>query len=174
MWRIHKSPGISLTKGQWGGTLMFSLICAWKQSWVNNHDPGDLKWHHTYFDITVMCPEICRQNNVTPVGQCRLLMTSSLVQIWIELLYVNTFCLSIKNIELISTDYSYEISLCIFYKTVSVVVNASLCKWCLCGLRVFGCFLSTLSMYIQLPPWLLEYTLLSQFPINITELTAVA
>ena len=33
--RIHRSPVNSLHKGQWRGTLMFSLICAWINSWVN-------------------------------------------------------------------------------------------------------------------------------------------
>ena len=30
-------------KGQWRGTLMFSLICAWINGWVHNCDAGDLK-----------------------------------------------------------------------------------------------------------------------------------
>ena len=34
--------------------LMFSLIYAWTNGWVNNRDPGDLKCHRTYYDVTVM------------------------------------------------------------------------------------------------------------------------
>ena len=39
---------------QWRGALMFSLICAWINAWVNNGDAGDLRRHHTHYDITVM------------------------------------------------------------------------------------------------------------------------
>ena len=30
-------------KGQWRGALMFSLIFAWTNGWVNNRDAGDLR-----------------------------------------------------------------------------------------------------------------------------------
>ena len=42
VWGIHLSPVKSSHKGQWRGALMFSLICAWTNSWVNNRDAGDL------------------------------------------------------------------------------------------------------------------------------------
>ena len=51
---IHRSPVNSLHKGQWCGALMFSLICAWINSWVNNREAGDLKRHCAHYDITVM------------------------------------------------------------------------------------------------------------------------
>ena len=35
---IHRSPVNSPHKGQWRGALMFSLICTWTNSWVNNRD----------------------------------------------------------------------------------------------------------------------------------------
>ena len=41
-------------KGQWRGALMFCLICAWTNGWVNNGDSGDLRDHHTHFDVTVI------------------------------------------------------------------------------------------------------------------------
>ena len=37
---IHRSPVNSLHKGQWRGALMFSLICAWINGWVNNGEAG--------------------------------------------------------------------------------------------------------------------------------------
>ena len=37
---IHRSPVNCPHKGQWGGALMFSLICAWINGWVNNGDGG--------------------------------------------------------------------------------------------------------------------------------------
>ena len=34
--------------------FMFSLICAWINSWVNNCEAGDLRCHCTQFDVIVM------------------------------------------------------------------------------------------------------------------------
>ena len=33
---------------------MFSLICAWISSWVNNPEAGDLRRHRANYDVTVM------------------------------------------------------------------------------------------------------------------------
>ena len=51
---IHRSPVNSPHKGQWGGTLMFSLICAWINSRVNNREAGDLRWNRAHYDVRVM------------------------------------------------------------------------------------------------------------------------
>ena len=42
-------------KGQWRGVLMFSLICAWTNGWVNNRNAGDLRRHRAHYDVIVMC-----------------------------------------------------------------------------------------------------------------------
>ena len=41
-------------KGQWRGALMFSLICAWINRWVNNREAGDFRRHHPHHDVIVM------------------------------------------------------------------------------------------------------------------------
>ena len=41
-------------KGQWRGALIFSLICAWTNGWVNNRYVGDLRRHRVHYDATVM------------------------------------------------------------------------------------------------------------------------
>ena len=51
---IHLSPVDSPHKGQWCGAFVFSLICTLTNGWINNQDPGDLRLHHTYYDISVM------------------------------------------------------------------------------------------------------------------------
>ena len=51
---IHWSPVNSPHKGQRCGALMFSLICAWTNGWANHRDIGDLRRHHTHYDVTVM------------------------------------------------------------------------------------------------------------------------
>ena len=52
---IHRSPVNSPHKGQWRGALMFSLICAWINGWVNNREAGDLRRHRGHYYVNVMC-----------------------------------------------------------------------------------------------------------------------
>ena len=49
-WSLLNSPHTD----QWRGALMFTLICAWTNGWVNNQDAGDLRRHRTHYDVTVM------------------------------------------------------------------------------------------------------------------------
>ena len=51
---IHRSLVNSPHKGQWRGALMFSLICACINGWVNNCKAGNLGRHCTHYDIIVM------------------------------------------------------------------------------------------------------------------------
>ena len=51
---ILRSPVNSPHKGQWRGALMFSLICARTDGWVNNRKAGDLRRHRSHYDVTVM------------------------------------------------------------------------------------------------------------------------
>ena len=53
-WEI-RSPVNSPHKGQWLGTVMFSLICAWTDDWVNNRDAGAFRHHCAHYDVTVAC-----------------------------------------------------------------------------------------------------------------------
>ena len=46
--------GNSAHKGQWRGALIFSLICAWINNWVNNGEAGDLRRHRSHYDVIVM------------------------------------------------------------------------------------------------------------------------
>ena len=50
---IHQSPVNSPHNGQRCGTLMFSLICAWINGWVNNCEADDLRRHHAHYGVTV-------------------------------------------------------------------------------------------------------------------------
>ena len=51
---IHRSPVNFLHKGQWRGALMFTLIYAWINDWVNNREAGDLRRQHGHYDVIVM------------------------------------------------------------------------------------------------------------------------
>ena len=55
---IHRRPVNFPHKGKWRRVLMFSLICAWINRWVNNREAGDLRRHHAHYDVIVMCPVI--------------------------------------------------------------------------------------------------------------------
>ena len=48
------SPVNSPHKGQLRGALMFSLICAWTNGWVNTPDAGNFRLHRAHYDLTVM------------------------------------------------------------------------------------------------------------------------
>ena len=51
---IHRSPVNFPHKGQWRGALMFSLIYARINDWVNNREAGDLRRQHGHYDVIVM------------------------------------------------------------------------------------------------------------------------
>ena len=96
-------PVNSPHKGQWRGTLMFSLICARINDWVNNREAGDLRRHRTY-DVTVMhFYLICSRTIV--VHQLMLFVDCNRLKIkLIVLCYVSLFCI-----------VSYRIVYCIVY-----------------------------------------------------------
>ena len=51
---IHRWPLNSPHKGQWRGTLIFSLIWAWINGWVNNREADDLRHPRAHYDVIVM------------------------------------------------------------------------------------------------------------------------
>ena len=63
LWGIHWSPVNFPHKGQWCRALMYSLICAWINSWVNNGKAGDLRHHCAHYDITVMSTQSVKYNH---------------------------------------------------------------------------------------------------------------
>ena len=55
---IHRSLVNSPHKGQWRGALMFTLICARINVWVNNRKAGDLRRNRVHYDVIVMCARL--------------------------------------------------------------------------------------------------------------------
>ena len=51
---IHQWPVTSPHKGRWRRALMFSVICARTNGWVNNRHAGDSILHRAQYDLTVM------------------------------------------------------------------------------------------------------------------------
>ena len=54
VWGIHWSPVNSPHKGHWRGALMFALICARINAWVNTAKAGDLRHHRAHYSVNVM------------------------------------------------------------------------------------------------------------------------
>ena len=73
-------PVKSPHKGQWRGALMFSLICAWINNWVNNREAGDLRRHRGHYDVNAMASEAiighvihcCRVNRMSYKEWCKI------------------------------------------------------------------------------------------------------
>ena len=86
-WPFVRSPVNSPHKAQWRRALMFSLICAWINAWVNNREAGDLRRHRVYYDATVMAKEW----SLLKVWECN--------STWI--MWFDDFCL-LRDIETLS------------------------------------------------------------------------
>ena len=53
---LPRWPVNSPHKGQWRGALLFSLISAWMNDWVNNREAGHFRRRDAHYDVTVMVP----------------------------------------------------------------------------------------------------------------------
>ena len=88
------------------GALMFSLICAWINGWVNNREAGDLRRHRAHHDVTVMLSHwqintyICTHEavgaNVTGYLLEAIYETTHILSIWmsVRVFHIKTFVLS--------------------------------------------------------------------------------
>ena len=61
---IHRSPVNSPHKGQWRRALMFSLICARINVWVNNGEAGVFRRSRAHYDVIVMDPLVAKTNSL--------------------------------------------------------------------------------------------------------------
>ena len=69
---IHRSPVNSPHKGQWRGVLMFSLICARINGWVNSREAGDLRRYRAHYDVIVMW---CHKDDLPYKNLCNKIMS---------------------------------------------------------------------------------------------------
>ena len=79
---IHRSPVNSTHKGQWRSALMFSLICAWINGWLNNNEAGDLRYHCVHYDVTVMLAVDISVDALAPNSARPLAVTVRTIYIW--------------------------------------------------------------------------------------------
>ena len=78
---IHRSAANSPHEGQWSGALIFSLISAWINGWVNNHEAGELPKPKIYF------PWLTQHDNIPNThvsAYCRQSLRSTLIYISME------------------------------------------------------------------------------------------
>ena len=72
---IQRSPVNSPHQDQWRGALVFFLICARINGWVNNRDAGDLRRCRAHYDVIVM--------GASPgVRRCHTAMSYQVSQSW--------------------------------------------------------------------------------------------
>ena len=88
-------------KGQWRGALMFPLICAWINGWVNNGEAGGLRRHRAHYDITVIfkfTPN-CMLNGETGSTDMRTKMHAQMINFWAKLKFGTTKKFSCTNVH---------------------------------------------------------------------------
>ena len=71
---IHRSPVNSPHKGQLREALMFTLICARINAWVNNREAGDLRRYRLHYDVIIMlwCHMACHPTMVVSLWNIQL------------------------------------------------------------------------------------------------------
>ena len=69
-WSFVRGPVNSPRKGQWRRTLMFSVIDAQINGWVNTGEADDLRNHHTHYDVIVVYTCNTLLNSFRPCDAC--------------------------------------------------------------------------------------------------------
>ena len=104
---IHRGPVNSPHKGQWRGTLMFSLICTRMKCWVNNRKAGDLRRNRAHYDVIVMKCRFGSLYNRACVAGLLLLKNCSCGPVsWPDPWLTSFLCSGFKHI--CSNDYLLE------------------------------------------------------------------
>ena len=122
---IHRSPVNSPHKGQWRGAVMFSLICAWINRWVNNRKAGNSPSRPLW-----------RQCNVISVTTCHLpyrdgiALTPSMLRLersqW-TMWYSGCLCPgSLCRTSGTATDLNY---VKMTFSFIRICTLLSLCRW---------------------------------------------
>ena len=93
-------PVNSPYKGQWCGALMFSLICAWINDWVNNREAGDLRQP----PIVIMTWSLWCQCNANRSFHAKRNTPQHLCHSWVSV--VGTYQVRKETIEHVEYDMS--------------------------------------------------------------------
>ena len=102
-------------KGQWRGALMFYLICAWIDGWVNNRDARDLRRHRAHYDVTVIIGE---KGPMPPwyiaVMCCKYMMNFHMFWVYItqnsvRFSFFFLFCYGLKSVT-VKRSFQYKVT----------------------------------------------------------------
>ena len=100
---IHRSALNSPHKGHWRGALMFSLICAWTNRWVNNREVGDLRRQQAHYDVSVMNRAVWRERlNADAIHvMCKIQMPQGFLlhTVWHAIFFTPTSYRQVSNIR---------------------------------------------------------------------------
>ena len=117
---------------QWRGALMFSLICAWINGWVNNREAGDLRRHRAHYDVIVM---LCEMSSIARGLNKMAAILSTLIQkdflfklcIWIQFahVFVNLCCRNIISFYFLHATQVYPYYLGLLHGTGAVAAMLS-------------------------------------------------
>ena len=145
---IHRPPVNSPHKGQWRGALMFTLICARINVWVNNREAGDLRRNRVHYDVIVMDLTAWQGNDDSPTkgnqmtcplfGQHPYMMLSKMVE--------RRICGVIRE----ALAYQYGDRTCDFYiiqllLRTHCIVNFEFCGKTLCSYKFFANIISLIN-----------------------------
>ena len=105
---IHRSPMDYPYKRQWGGALIFSLICALTNAWAHSRDADDLRRHRAHFDVNAMWCQcyFCKLNNTKIMYGNRILWKQNychLIFLWNKRVVDN-----LRNLRKISISIVYR------------------------------------------------------------------
>ena len=99
---IHRSPVNTPHKGQWRGALMFYLIYAWINGWVNHGEVGDLRRHRAHYDVNVMFDKHVKPVKTTSALRwCRSKWVMNTPISWIAYATVTSKCKNAKISQVI-------------------------------------------------------------------------
>ena len=149
VWGIHRSPVNSPHKGQWRGALMFSLMRARINGWVNNREAGDWRRHRTHYDVSIML--VCFAAIIVQliyIEQCHFNLP---FPIPIQFRIVDDWP-NWRNLNLQAKQMWYilvEMRLKYFSVITSVIADVALCVDCACM-----CFIDVFPDCVLFQNWL--------------------
>ena len=102
---------MSVTKASEAELRCFFLSRAWINSWVNNHEPGDLRHHRAHYDIIVMTA-----NALIPYVRRSAAATVATMQGKWDPFFHKKIILSFCVISVLTTDKNVIVCLCFLMK----------------------------------------------------------
>ena len=125
----HRSPVISLHKGQWRGAFMFSLICAWINGWVNNREGGDLRRHRAHYDVIAMIS----QRITWMIPQCQWSRSTTIAIKSVNVRPKQNKTRTLWDVQMHSNEqFIWELCTTVDQRNIIFTMNWCTCLYCKC------------------------------------------